>query len=300
MAAARDHFKRGVEFFREGNFRAALIEFRRADEAAPNYRIQYNLGQTYFELQDYAGALRAFETYLQKGGAEIGAERQAEVEREIEKLRQRVGYLTITTNVPGAEILIDDTVVGKAPLDGPELVSAGRRKVSAVKPPGIPTVRYVEVAGGDELQIELLVQTQDEGDTSAAAPPAPAPVPPAPAADAGTDRGMGTGFWVSLAATGVFAAGATVSGILASSAKGDYDEQLDTYPTTAQDVQDAADKTDRLALMTDIFTGAAVTAGVVTIIFAASGPDDDAGAAKNDRGVRVGVGPGSVALGGRF
>ncbi len=298
--AARDHFKRGVALFHEGNFRAALIEFRRANETAPNYRIQYNLGQTYFELHDYAGALRAFETYLEKGGNEIRAKRRAEVEQEIEKLRTRVGYISIKTNVPGAEVLIDDTVVGTSPLDEAVLVSAGRRKVSAVKGPGIPTVRFVELAGGDQMSIELQLATRDnENDPMPAPAPARAPAP-GPAADAGTSAGMGTGFWVSLAATGVFATGATVSGIMAANARSDYDDELDTYPTTASDVQDAADKTDRMALMTDIFAGAAVTAGVVTVIFAASGSDGADGAARREPGVRVGIGPGSVALDGRF
>ncbi len=68
VSAARDHFQRGVELFREGDFAAALVEFRRTDELAPTYKLSYNIGQACFELRDYACALSAFRRYLKGGG----------------------------------------------------------------------------------------------------------------------------------------------------------------------------------------------------------------------------------------
>src|ERR1700748_2626156 len=49
---ARIHFKNGVDFYREHNFRAALIEFKRAYKAAPHFKLLYNLGQASLELQE--------------------------------------------------------------------------------------------------------------------------------------------------------------------------------------------------------------------------------------------------------
>src|ERR1700679_4128277 len=73
---ARSHFTHGVELFKEADFRAALIEFQRAYDAAPNYKVLYNLGQTSLELQDYAGALKAFRGYLDGGANQIPAARR--------------------------------------------------------------------------------------------------------------------------------------------------------------------------------------------------------------------------------
>ena len=73
---AKSHFQRAVDLFHEADFRAALIEFQRAYDAAPNYKVLYNLGQTAQELQDYAGALKAFRGYLDGGGREIPAARR--------------------------------------------------------------------------------------------------------------------------------------------------------------------------------------------------------------------------------
>src|SRR5205823_3161495 len=68
MDEGRKHFQAGVQFYKEGDFRAALIEFKRAYESAPNYKVLYNLGQTNLELQDYAQALTSFQKYLTDGG----------------------------------------------------------------------------------------------------------------------------------------------------------------------------------------------------------------------------------------
>ncbi len=84
---ARSHFTRAVELFKEGDFRAALIEFQRAYDASPNYKVLYNLGQTNLELQDYAGALRAFRGYLDGGGRDIPAARRTQVEADFEAAR---------------------------------------------------------------------------------------------------------------------------------------------------------------------------------------------------------------------
>src|SRR5512132_1338131 len=112
----REHFTRGVALFREGDYRAALVEFRRAYEISHNYRALYNIAQTEFEVQDYAGARSSFQKYLTEGGAEIEAGRRAEVEADIKKLAARVARIEIKTNTEGADILVDDVVIGQAPL----------------------------------------------------------------------------------------------------------------------------------------------------------------------------------------
>lgn len=125
---ARNHFTRAVELFKEGDFRAALIEFQRAYDASPNYKVLYNLGQTNLELQDYAGALRAFRGYLDGGGREIAPARRTQVEGDLKRLESRVARVDVVVNVEGADVTIDDVSVGKSPLSAPVLVSAGRRK----------------------------------------------------------------------------------------------------------------------------------------------------------------------------
>jgi tetratricopeptide (TPR) repeat protein len=90
VATAREHFKRGTEYYSEGDFRAALLEFERAHALRHSFRLLYNLGQVCYELRDYAGAERYFRAYLVEGEDEITPERREEVKRELDRLRQRV------------------------------------------------------------------------------------------------------------------------------------------------------------------------------------------------------------------
>ena len=70
-AEAATRFKTGLDLFKDGDAQAALIEFRRAYQLAPNYQVLYNIGQVSFQLQDYPGALAALQKYLLEGGRNI-------------------------------------------------------------------------------------------------------------------------------------------------------------------------------------------------------------------------------------
>ena len=41
---AATRFKKGLDLFKDGDYQASLIEFRRANELAPNYNVLYNIG----------------------------------------------------------------------------------------------------------------------------------------------------------------------------------------------------------------------------------------------------------------
>src|SRR6185369_3894831 len=118
-------------FYKDHDFVAAMVEFKRAYELVPNYVVLYNIGQTARELKDYAAALTAYERYLRDGGAKVLAPRKKEVQGAIDELKKKVGAIKITTNVDGAEVLVDDVSVGKTPLADPVVVNVGRRKLSA-------------------------------------------------------------------------------------------------------------------------------------------------------------------------
>jgi tetratricopeptide (TPR) repeat protein len=263
MEEGKGHFQRGVAIFHEGDFRGALVEFRRAYDLTHNYKVLYNLGQTQFELQDYAGALGSFQRYLADGGAEIDAARRASVEDDLKKLAGRVAKIEIKTNAAGAEVTIDDVLVGRAPLDAPVLVSMGRRKVAVQKGALPPSVRYVEVAAGDVATVSL-----DLAEAPTIAPPVTAVPPVAPSPPASPPR---TGVWISLGVTGALLTGAVVTGVLAVGAHSDAEDKIHMLGVSSADVASAHSKTAALALATDILGGAAIAMGGVTLVLALTG-----------------------------
>lgn len=317
---ARVRFLKGLDLFREADYHAALIEFRRAYELAPNPSVLYNIGQVYFQLQDYANALTSLERYLAEAGKNVPAARRADVEKDIEKLRSRVANLDISANVPDVEIAVDDVVVGRTPLAKPIMVSAGRHKITASKEGFRTATRVVEVASADSLKVPLELIEQKVGgptpppDTTAKnVPPPPLPTatatgtvstPPPP-----PPQGRGIP-WAGWAVTGGLAAGAVITGVLALGASSDLAEQRNAPAQTRESLDDAASKVSTLALVSDIFTGCAVVAGGISLVLTiTSGPSssDRSGPSPAPKAgstgfqtVRVGVLPGGLQVSGSF
>jgi hypothetical protein len=270
----RAHFTRGVSLFHDGDARAALVEFKRAYEVAPNYRILYNLGETELELRDYVEALRAFKLYLKEGGMEIPEARRTEVETEVTRLEPRVGELVVELTVPGADVTVDDVPQGKSPI-APLKVNAGRHRVSAVIQDYAPIARVVEIAGGEHAKVSLPMVLL-RGERSAA------------------DSVTNVPFWAGLITTGALAVGTAVVGGLAVGAQSDLRGAADTFPTTTDAIDRARTKVRTLALVADVLGGATLVAGGVTLYFGLTGKS-----AAQEK-ARVGIGPGSLVVERRF
>lgn len=290
---AREHFLRGVELYREGDFRSAIIEFERAYEVAPNYKVLYNIGQAHHELQDYAAAHVAFERFLREGGDEINPVQRKKVEDEIRKLAGRVAKARIHVDVEGATILVDDVERGTTPLAAPLTVSTGRHKITIQKPGYIPQTKSVDVAGGDDLDLDFSLAPLPK----AAVEPRPSvrksePSRETVATQPQVERGMGTPFWVSLTATGVLAAGSGVMGVLALGAQSENDDKAEQIGVSSADLRDSKSKVQGYALATDVLAGAALVAGGLTLYFALDGDDSSS--------TEVGVVPGGAVLRGSF
>ncbi|NUP05509.1 MAG: PEGA domain-containing protein [Polyangiaceae bacterium] len=273
-ASAR--FRAGVAFYRDHDYAAALVEFKRAYEINPNYKVLYNLGQTSQELNDYASALAAFRQYLAEGGTNIDKLRRTEVNGYIDTLTKKVGSVTLETNVEGAEVFVDDLSVGKVPLANAVLVNAGRRKFSATLSGYQPVVRQEEIAGRDEvtIKLELVKIEKDE--------PPPRPVPVAPQANGYT---IPVGVWVLLGFTAAAGITTGVMGALAVDARGELDQALSAFPGNQTAIEDAQTKVQTYAIATDVGIGVTAAAGVGTLVWflvaqGASGDEEPAATAE--------------------
>jgi hypothetical protein len=267
------HFQRAVQLYSETDYRAALVEFKRAYEIAPHPSVLYNLGQTYYQLQNYAEALTTFERFLAEGGSQ----HRTEVEQAIGVLKTRVGKLDITAPSAGWEISVDDEVVGKTPLAKPVAVSIGRRKLSATKAGEAPISRFVEVAAGETAAIALTASAlgKPSEPTDTQAPPA------------GSDRGNNGLLLAGWVGTGALAAGAIVTGILASSKASALKDARGQFPADKSDIESKSSSVKTLALVTDILGASAVVLGGVTLYFTLTKPSSTTTARLGTSGSRL-------------
>ena len=291
---ASRRFRAGVVFYKDRDFAAALVEFKRAYELDPNYRVLFNLGQTSQELNDYASALSAFRRYLEEGGKEIDKARRAKVEGFIDSLKNKVGTITVQTNVEGAEISVDDVSVGKTPLAKPVLVNAGRRKFSASLSGHHPAVRQEEVAGLDEKTVKLELQEIETAEPTKPLPPSTTkPPPPPPPAKPVEEHSTPVAAWTMFALTGAGGIATGVFGGLALSARSDLDSALATFPGNPAAIEDAQGKVKKFALATDIAGGVTAACAITTVVLfiASSGSKTEA---PKSGGIRVTPGAGTL------
>ncbi len=130
----------------------------------PRYQALYNIGETYYQLQDYAHALETLTSYLAKGGAQVSDGRREEVQKEIEKLGTRVATIEVTTRASRASRSPSTTSPQGHAAYGPLTVSAGRRKLTATRAGKPPITQVIEVAGGDAKKITLEIPDDVEGE----------------------------------------------------------------------------------------------------------------------------------------
>jgi tetratricopeptide (TPR) repeat protein len=290
--AGRSHFDRGVEYVQDGDLRAALIEFKRAYLASPNYRVLYNLGQVCNELREYTEAQRYFESYLSDGADEIQPARKREVEALLAKLSGRIATLVLSSNVAGAELFVDDVSVGKSPLTGPVRVSTGTRRVSAAISGRPRITRVVEAAGGDTLPVRLEFAPNP-------ADAAHSVQNSAPDSNRKSD-GAGPVLWLGIS-TGVLAVGAGVMSYLAARDSANYQDAV-RRKTTPQELDQLDNSATTKALVADILLGATVVAGAATLVFALK--DNGTRETESNRNHRASahltIGVGALSLSGGF
>lgn len=285
------HFERGVQLYKEQAFRAAIVEFQRAYDLAPDYRLLYNLGRAKYQLQDYLGAAQSFEPYLVQGGMDIPAERRAQVEETLASLKTRIARLSVETNRDGADIFVDELKVGTAPLASLVLINVGRHRISARMADGTVAAEFVDVAGGDVAEVKLQL-----------AEPVRAP------AATGKPEQEPQRAWngrrklalVGLLTGGALLAGSVVTGVLSLRDQDQLESQVGTLGVDQSGVQNQRDKVDTLSLTTDILIGAGAGLAVTGVILWLVSGDRSERADRGHAGMRLDVGVGSLGLRGRF
>jgi hypothetical protein len=275
---AGKHFQRGVTMYNEADYRAALVEFRRAYELAPNAAVLYNIGQTYYQLQNYAAALIALGRYLTEAGAT--APHRREVEQTIDTLQTRVGKVAISTSAPGADVTVDDELVGKTPLDEPVLVSIGRRKITALRDGRVTETRFVDVAAGDTVKVAL-------SGGEATAHPASSPGGTTSSKSPGMSR-VTLGWYI----TGAFGAIAVGTGAAAFVESRSLKSARDSFPTSHDTLNSKGNVVKILSYTADGAALVALVAGAITFKMSLS--------ESSSHEAHVAIAPNGIQVAGKF
>ena len=109
---AATHYQRGVSLSKEGDFPAALAEFRAAYQAAPSFEVLFNIGFCERRTFKYGQSLRTFAQYLRLGGEKVAADRRAAVAKEIETIRSLTAPVAVIVEGEPAKIFVEPGKAG--------------------------------------------------------------------------------------------------------------------------------------------------------------------------------------------
>ena len=302
--AASKHFDLGMQLYREGNARGALIEMFRAYAIAPSPRLLFNIGQTALEAKDYATAYDALSRYLAADPPDLTPARRRTVEADLGAASARVGFLVLQTDLDSPEATIDGVAT---PLRAKAIpLESGRHQLRVTGRDGTIVSRFVDISAGDSTRVRILrpVQPAQSNPTpsvtlssgGSAALPAPAPlrgrIPSRPPVVSAPSPWR----WTGVSATATLGVTGAVLGVLTSRANADHEALLREVPGDSRRIESSEQRVRRLALMTDIALGAALlgAATTLTLFLVDDGPPE------HQRQVSVGVGAGQMRVEGAF
>ncbi len=244
-AEARQAFTRGVALMRRAQWAQALDELRRSIELHPTEVAQFDAAMCLKNLGRQHEAIEILEGLLARPEEGTSEERREAIRVELEELRARMGQLVVTTDVPGAEVRVDDRVVGQTPLAEPIFVLPGEHAIQATRAGLARAEERVHVDGGQIRAVRL--------DLRSPSPEAPRALPhpsggPSPA-----------WFWASAVVASAATVATAVLGTVALVGDADYEADL---RRTEADQRTG----ERLVLLTDVSLGVAVAAAAAAFV----------------------------------
>jgi hypothetical protein len=200
---ARKAYDEARVLYTQGEFARALDALERAYRLAADPRLLWNMAACERKLGRYASAMRRVERYRSAAATMLSDNEKREADEFLSAAAMNVGTVTVTSNVEGTAITVDDQLLGTTPLPKPIVVDEGDHRVRFARG-GYRTVERRErvLAGG---QLRWVVELERESSGPAATQGAAQVAPPAAAQQnlAGPSR-LGP---LLLAGGGVVAAG---------------------------------------------------------------------------------------------
>lgn len=176
---ARERFQEGVKFFDQKKYEQARAAFLQAYALKRHPAVLLNLAQSELRANRPADAARHFAQYLRENPGSSSLEKQ-EAERGLAEARAKSGRVLVTVNTAGADVFVNDELIGKAPLAEPVDVSVGDQRVEARLGEHSAAVTVTTTAG-KVVEAKLVLG----GSTAPALVPSPMAPQPPPATDGG-------------------------------------------------------------------------------------------------------------------
>jgi hypothetical protein len=148
QGSAKEAYVSASLLMKHGDFAGAELKYNQAYELSSDPRLLFDEAVCEKELRHYARMQAFLLRYRSEAGAGMSVEDQRTVEAALGAIKNLVGSVAVTSNVPGAELVIDDEPAGTTPLPAPLVLDLGKHKVGLRKEGYEPVETTIEVQGG--------------------------------------------------------------------------------------------------------------------------------------------------------
>jgi hypothetical protein len=132
----------------------ALTDYRAAFDAGRSEAALAGIAGALYELKRTADAFEAYDDLLRSFGEGMSKARKAQAEARHKELAARTGTIAVRVSEPGAEVAIDDKLLGTAPVPA-KPVAAGAHKVRVTRAGFAPFEQTTSVAAGAAVAVDV-------------------------------------------------------------------------------------------------------------------------------------------------
>jgi len=170
--AAKADFEAAKLLANDRDFAGALIKFQSAYEASKDPRILWNVAFCQKNLRHYAKVVTTLKRYIAEGGALLSAGDKNDAQELIATIEPFTTRATIHVSQDGAQVFVDDELVGTSPLANALVLDIGERHLRIIKDGSRTYEKALIVGGGAELTVDVALEKEvHEGKLIVDAPP---------------------------------------------------------------------------------------------------------------------------------
>ncbi|RYE84019.1 MAG: PEGA domain-containing protein [Myxococcales bacterium] len=151
---------RGEQAMLELRYREALEAFGEAYRESGEPTLLYNMARSYQGLERFPEALDHLERFRELASAAT-REQVPQLDELIAQTRQRVSWLVIDADRPGARVMLRGVELGRTPLPGPVRVVAGEGRLEVLLDGYFAFERPLTLPGGERHEVRVSLLARD-------------------------------------------------------------------------------------------------------------------------------------------
>lgn len=157
---AKAEYEAGRVLYSDKDFANAVLKFQRAYELSNDPRLLWNVAVCEKNLRRYSRMLATIRRYEHEAANVLTQEEREQAAEIIKTVEAFVSTLELRVSEEGAEVFIDDDLIGTTPLAEAPIVDVGTRRIRVTKPGFKDVALTREIAGGGTVLVEVALEEE--------------------------------------------------------------------------------------------------------------------------------------------